>query len=235
MRFAYLTIALAACAGCYDPGDLGDTPYRCSPTYPECPDGYTCQLTSSPDPMNMNKCVRNAGGMTGNPLSLPAKTTLYTGTKTQDPKLMGGCPATDAGNDIGNPSNDANGGGQVMEAICPSGDVDVYEVDLSGEYAVVQVNFAISHGDIDLGLFDAKGNLVQYDNNSNTSVACVSTGSKQTATFYAGVFGAPTSLNCTSGCMTDTGSYSIQVTKSMSPISCSGGAVDMSLLPDLSF
>jgi hypothetical protein len=234
MRFAYL-IALAVCAGCYDPGDLGDTPYRCSPTYPECPDGYTCQLTSAPNPSNQNKCVRNAGSTMGNPLTIP-KTSIYGGNQTPDPALKNGCPANDAGNDLNNPSPDADGGGQVMDAICPSGDVDVFTVTATGQYVKVLVKYNIMYGDLDVGLFDANGNLKQYDNDSTQSVACVATSAKLNGTYYAVVVGAPKSLGCTSNCTTDQASYTLQVTKdATNMLSCGGGGGDMAMPPDLSF
>ena len=39
---AVLLPALLLGASCYNPGDLGPQPFRCSSTNPDCPDNYVC-------------------------------------------------------------------------------------------------------------------------------------------------------------------------------------------------
>jgi hypothetical protein len=253
MRLKYLlactaiaaTTTGAAILGCYAPGDLGPTPYRCYADHPECPDGYECQLTSAPNPKNMNKCVMIGGGMMLN-ITLPTQPTVYMGTMAMSGLTSQNCPSmydndlesTNGGN---NSIGTATGGFDDATthdklAICPAGDLDVYTINVpAGNYVRVKVTYMIRFGDLDVALYDSNGNLAMiggnslYDVDSTNDNACiVTTATAMTGqTYYAVVYGARNSTNST-----DQNSYTLKIDMQTSKtnFTCAGGTPpDMSI------
>src|SRR5258706_7418044 len=139
MRLAYCLAPLVL-VGCYQPGDLGATPYRCSATYKECPDTYICQL--NPNLPNVNRCIFDQSAA-ATPLTL-TKSGHYTGNHVDPGLNANNCPdaADEQGagnNDIAHAAGGFDGGGVEMGlAICPAGDIDVFNINLlSTEFAMV--------------------------------------------------------------------------------------------------
>ena len=45
--FSVLFLGMTAFAGCYNTGDLGPFPYKCSDVAPDCPDNYVCDINNT--------------------------------------------------------------------------------------------------------------------------------------------------------------------------------------------
>lgn len=252
MRANFRTVFLlgAAAAGlttsCYNVGDLGDTPYKCSATYPDCPDGYLCcgvadGVTPCPTPKNMNWCVRSTGGggmMMSGALTIPKPGGAYPNAYLTKPGLT---PSTCPDKDI-EPNNTiaqaTSGYDDNLHSgpfsICPSGDIDVYAINLANQYVRITMNFDIKYGDLDLGLFDANGGLQLSDPDFTNSNACVSSPGPFNGTYYAVVVGAPSSVAPGVGPMNVYSQWKVE--KSSQPLPCGAAPPDMSdVPPDMAF
>ncbi len=206
----YIALALAT-PGCYDTGDLGEAPYKCSKSQPECPDGYVCQ--TAPMPMKTaNRCVK--GGASANPLTIP-KVGLYHGLRKNPQLTVGNCPDRLAGIDpsetLAEAARNFDSGAQFDGlAACPGGDVDVFAVELQpNEYAKVVIHYQIAYGDLDVALYDADGTLLTQDADFTRDDSCVAS-SKPGGPIYAVVAAAPEDQN----------RYWFQVTRGPSQFSC---------------
>lgn len=197
---AIAPIALAALAGCYDPGDLGDAPFKCYDQSPECPDGYVC---------NGKFCVRE--NITKNPLTIQ-KSGTYAGMHV-DPMLDGAnCPDKDV------EPNDAYGRATPLSsdaplanmAICPSGDIDYFKLSTSGQYVRAQITYQVKYGDLDVAIVDANGMVVTADGTAKDN-GCIATNSPLTGDVYIGVVGAEGK---------DQGLYNVVATLSPTSIKC---------------
>ncbi len=216
MRFAYFVPLLVV--GCYNPGDLGDTPYRCSATYPECPDGYVCQLNTNLP--NVNRCVVDTSGSSA-PLTLP-KGGHYSGPHVDPGLNMNNCPdladeqANGGNNDIAHAEAGFDAGGiETNLAICPAKDVDVYSINLQpSEFAMVKISYKINQGDLDIGLFKADGTLLVSDTDFTRDNACVITQSPGVQPLFLAVLG---------GSDSDMNRYDLTITKSTMKNSLSCG------------
>ncbi len=231
MRIAYAVTALltVAAAGCYDPGDLGDTPFKCSATFPDCPDGYTCNLT---DQTNLNRCVRSDAPPPP-PLAIP-KSGVYPNNTTK-PSNIDDSNCADkslepndtiaqatAGFDFGAPTTNV--------VVCPMGDIDVYRIDTVGQYAKVQVQYQIAQGDLGVGIFDQNGTLLVSDPNFMVNNACVTYSKSSSAPLYAVVLGAKNKNGTT-----DENNYTITITKSSTPMTCGTQSTPDMTMPDQGF
>lgn len=211
MRIAYLA-PLLLLVGCYNAGDLGDTPFRCSATYPECPDGYLCQL--NPNLPNVNRCIIDQSG-TAMPITLP-KGGHYNGQHV-DPQLnANNCPDSniEPNNDFAHALAGFDTGPEMNLSVCPAKDVDVYNINLqAGEYAMVKITYPIKSGDLDIGLFKADGTLLVSDTDFTHDNACVVTQSPGIQPLFLAVIG---------GSDGDLNRYDLTVTKNTnkSNLSC---------------
>lgn len=225
--FAFTGLAgFAGFAGCYkiDQGALGDTPYKCSGTYPECPEGYMCVVRTPmmSNPKNLDRCVPiNAGPVVQPPLVIP-KNGLYMGPYTDN--LNGNCPGMDhePNNDFAHATQPLGDSRISKLGICPVGDIDVYALPVNGPTRV-KVFFMVKNGDLDVGIFNEKGDLLTSDGGSanNVNDACVMISSP--GSYYAVVLGAKN----TQGTSTYMNGYELQI----GPGSCD--PPDMAMQPDL--
>ncbi len=230
MRAYACLLGLLLAPGCFQPGDLGDQPFRCGkvgaadPNNPGhtlgeiCPDGYICSLELGQCLVTSNcVCVR-ATGNTSSALAIP-KTSTYSG-----PHMDVGlppCHETDGNNGFQTAFvvGDSTGKFDGLE-ICPAGDVDVYSLNVNpGEYGKFYVTYDIRYGDLDLEILDSKGNRVGIDNDATRNDACITIprgGDTCPCTYYAIVDGAHGAVN----------RYSFQFSKASMPLTCnlsSGG------------
>ena len=197
---AALSVTVVVAAGCYDPGDLGDAPFKCTPDYPQCPDKYVC------DGQN---CVRGSGKMN---VSI-TKSGAYTGPHEQNPMANGNtCPETDANASIGAAIPISDNAPLERLAICPGGDVDYFHGTSDGSYVKVTIKYLVKYGDLDVGLLDKNGKLRETDG-SATDNGCVVSASGVSGDFYIVVKGAAAS---------DVNTYTVQMNLSQSRPSCSG-------------
>ena len=192
---------LAFAPSCYDPS-FGSPGFYChTDDSPACPDGQSC--------VN-GRCI--GGGAFDMAGGIVPKTGSYSGP-TLDPGLSDGakCPdiALEPNDSIANaiPSLntslnlvvDANSPKLQNLAICPTGnnpkanghDSDYYEFDVSTPvYVLVEINYDVKYGDLDVGIFSADGTLVAYDG-SATSNGCIAPPSQLPAgKYYVGIGGA---------------------------------------------
>jgi hypothetical protein len=232
MRFAYaLPLLLSSLTGCYDPGDLGDVPYKCSATFPDCPDNYTCDLTQGSK--TANRCVR--AQMMAAMLTFPTKPSVYMGPTAPNNLNANNCPDMniEPNNDIAHATpNYDTGGQQINLAVCPAGDVDVFLVNTVSNFVKFEINyFDIKQGDLDIVLFKDDGTPLLSDLDAAKSTACVATSTALNGNYYAVVVGAKNAMGGT-----DTNRYSLTVTKDMAKLQCGVQASpDMTMpLPDLS-
>jgi hypothetical protein len=216
MRIAYVLTAFVtvAAAGCYDPGDLGDTPFKCSATFPDCPDGYTCNLT---DQMNLNRCVRT-NLPPPPPLAIP-KSGVYPNTTTK-PANIDDSSCADKSLEPNDTIAQATQGFDNMvppssSVICPTGDIDVYKIDTIGQFAKVEVKYQIAQGDLAVGIFDQNGTLLVSDPNFMVNNACVTYSKSSSQPLYAVVLGAKNKNGTT-----DENNYTITITKSPTVMTC---------------
>jgi hypothetical protein len=227
MRPFACLVALQLLAPACSTGDLGDQPFRCGklgdpdPNNPGhmlgeiCPSGYICSLTLGQCLVTNNcVCVRNSGASPSS-LTIP-KTSRYSG-----PHMNPGippCNETDGNNGFQTAFvvGDSTGKFDGLE-ICPSGDVDVYSLNINaGEYGKLFIGYQIAYGDLDLEILDSKGNVVGIDNDATRDNACVTIprgGDACPCTYYAIVDGGYGAVN----------RYSLQFSKSSMPLTCSLG------------
>lgn len=222
---AALPLSLFALAGCYNPGDLGEKPFKCGKMYPECPDGYICNygLGQCGGSGFVCDCVRT--GVSGPALQIPKEGKMYQGPH-MDPGLQT-CHETDPNNGFQTAFvvGDSTGLYDMLE-ICPGGDIDVYSLNVDpGEYVKVQIKYQITYGDLDLAGFDVNGKIMKgsaMDNDASRDNACIILPKGSTScpcTFYAVVDGAYGAVN----------RYTFQMTKSSSPQSCAVAPPDMAM------
>ena len=222
---------------CYNPGDLGDGPFRCYGGREACPDGYQCELKMGP---MQNYCVRATGGGGGgnmNTLMIP-KTGMYPSKYNPSGLMAGAC-----GDEALEPNNSLQAAQakpflidqQLVSnaAICPADDVDVYGVNLVNQYVKVTLKYQIQYGDLDVAVYDSAGKLVPglIDADAGKNDACIVSGgpvgSAMSNTFYVVVAGAKNALGEAA-----INRYTLKVETPNSRPSCS--PVDMAEPPDLS-
>ena len=117
-------------------------------------------------------------------------------------------------------------------SICPSGDIDVYSVNLANQYVRVSIKYKIAFGDLDLGLFDSSGALQLSDPDFTRDDACIFSTAAYSGTYYAVVVGAPNTISPTVYPMNLYGGFKVE--KSSSPLPCGGSSLDMSDVGDQS-
>ncbi|HZS35523.1 MAG TPA: hypothetical protein VFF06_01790, partial [Polyangia bacterium] len=199
MRITLLLACTAAfAAGCYNP-DTGEVGYYCHPMDdPACPDGTKClpfvNMNATPPRME-SRCQRpiaQAGyDMAG---GLIPKTGVYTGTHQNAMlNLVTDCPdsslepndSPDKALDAPLPTPDMPTAKITKMAICPVGpnpatgnhDVDYFRANTTSFTTASTLNlradvfYDIVYGDLDVGIFDATGNLLASDG-SAVSNAC---------------------------------------------------------------
>jgi hypothetical protein len=228
---------LALVAGCFnvDPNSLGPTPFRCSKMYPDCPDGYICSYAVGQCLVTSN-CVcicadpNNCPTGATSALKIPTSGPPYSGNHL-DPGLAT-CHESDGNNGFQSAFvvGDSTGKFDGLE-ICPSGDVDVYSLNVDpGEYAKVVIGFQIEYGDLDLEVLDSKGNKVGIDNDATHHLnkvpytACIQLPKGSAScpcTYYAIVDGAGGSVN----------RYWFQMTKSSIPPGTPGSPAACNAMP----
>ena len=177
---ALLGLSLVPAAGCYDPGDLGDAPFKCTNDFPECPDGYTCDGT---------RCRKNSGGTTTMPLNITKQMTV---PPTMDPGLdANNCPDKDL-----EPNNDLMHATPIFSnarldnlAVCTAGDVDYFHATASSQYARIIVEYSARSGDLDVARIDSAGNLLETDGSARDN-ACIVSATPLTGDVWIGVVGA---------------------------------------------
>jgi hypothetical protein len=245
-RIALLTLLpLALVAGCWDVGGIGSKPFRCSAMNPQCPDNYYCDLA---DCVVQTKCYCVPMGTAQSPLQaqLDAKKNgaVYSGAHG-DPGLAM-CHETDPFTNLSNPFpvGDSTGTYDGLE-ICPSGDVDVFAVNVNpGENAKVKITYTLSNGDLDLGVFGTDGMLVSgapncdkmdgcpWDVDATHDDACVliPRAAANNTTYYVAVVGAKDAKGNYA-----VNRYQFAMTKSSAPVTCSATPPDMAEPPDLGF
>ncbi|HEX4455725.1 MAG TPA: hypothetical protein VH143_32920 [Kofleriaceae bacterium] len=143
MKALVLIATCAALAACYSP-NLGNEPFACGSAAPLCPDGYSC---------SSGMCVSGGGNVSG----------------------------TDGGNNNGcsdeaiEPNNSYTAAfvtpvaSQKMTftmtglAICPAGDIDVYELTTSADMQTLTaaINYGASGAALDMQILNANGMSVK--------------------------------------------------------------------------
>lgn len=166
MRVAFLVSILLAACNPYDP-DLGDAPFRCGTSAPQCPEGYITQQD-----MAICICVRPGGGDGG----------------TNQPDAGGG--PTDCNDDSSfEPNNrhecaagesaavcESNGGSATPTAIgaaatttnfndmaiCPGSDKDHFRMNIpqAGTDITVTVDFEIGGGELQVDILNSTGSSI---------------------------------------------------------------------------
>ena len=213
MRSLCFTLFLfAPAAGCYSPA-LGQVGFFCHPgDKPACPDGTMCLPYVDPNPPHatQNRCqaaknpalVDMAGGL------IPKQGTPYTGLHTDPglniPEMM--CPDFSLEPNDTQPTAleappalpDQPTPKVTKMAICPTGpsqftgnhDVDFFHLNVPQPSTNLKVDlfYDITFGDLDVGVFDAGGNLIAYDGTAVTN-GCVTKQVTQ-GDYYVAVVGA---------------------------------------------
>ena len=150
---ASISLGLAAAGGCspYSP-DLGERPFQCGETDPPCPNGYTCDTTTTPP-----TCLEVTEGPDAD----------------HTPDGPGG-PCAGVG-DLLEPNNAMNMPTQTSVAdtrqfteyvgttICPADDVDYYFVNVptNGLNVDATVNYAPEMGQVAVQILNMSGVMVQ--------------------------------------------------------------------------
>jgi hypothetical protein len=123
LLFALVTVG-AACTA-YDP-TLPASPFLCGAADPKCPDGYTC---TGMDAMNRPTCVSGDGGG----VTVDAHTSGF--QCADDSAIEGANRNDDVGHAWQTPINESGKTTFPLAglAICPGGDKDTYEVNITQE------------------------------------------------------------------------------------------------------
>ena len=206
------SVAALALGGCYNPGDLGATPFACTPMYPDCPDNYTCQL--NPNLMNLSKCVSSSGGgVMGAMLSVHVDKTgpAYTGPTSELGLSAGRCPASGFNFNLASAFPlDGNTSTPTLY-LCRPDEADVYHVAVAGapQYMRVKVGYPIAAGDLDLAFLDERGAVVDSDGSAHDG-ACLATRGAVSALDLAVVGAGGKATN----------KYTVAAELSATPLSC---------------
>lgn len=235
MRITLFLASAVLVAGCYNP-DNGAVGYYCHPDdNPACPDGTSCKPFMNPmTHTTENRCLAAGGGpgssydMSG---GLIPKTGVFMGTH-QNAMLMtaADCPdsslepndSPDTALDAPAPTPDTPTAKITKMAICPNGprpetgnhDVDYFRANTtsftqSSLTMRVDVFYDIAYGDLDVGIFNADGQLLGSDG-SAVSNACA-TATVSPGIYYVIVVGANN---------TDVNRYDVRIRTYSSPQQC---------------
>ncbi len=196
---APLLLASAVLTGCYNP-DLGPNPYLCASSGKKCPDGYTCQTRG-----NVQVCVKD-----GLPDAAMPDRRILTDAELvpskEGPLYLDGAivkPAKGCKDEQSEPNNSADTATLIPSPgfipnweICYPGDVDQFAIPLElGDRLVVKVKFTHSLGDLDVGLVDPAGRVIDESRSlTNEEIVTVATADKK-GKYVVGVFGFGTATN----------------------------------------
>lgn len=196
---APLLVATALLAGCYNP-DLGPNPFLCASAGKKCPDGYTCQSRG-----NVQVCVRDDIP----DAAMPDRRVLTDAElmpSKEGPLYLDGAivkPSKGCKDDQSEPNNSADKATLIPSPgfipnweICYPGDVDQFAIPLKiGDRLVVKVQFTHSLGDLDVGLVDPAGRVIDESRGlTNEEIVTVAQADKM-GNYIVGVFGFGTATN----------------------------------------
>lgn len=194
-------VLVTSLAGCYDP-DLGDTPFKCSPTFAvDCPEGYSChKIDYGGKTGKVDVCVKVAPPDRGIPdrkVMTDAEILPY----KDGPVFIDGAMVFPAGNCADASSEPNNSAGKATPLatnsalvpgweICYKFDIDQYAFKMkTGQKLTVKAKFSNSKGDLDMAMTDTSGKIVSASRTTSDNEE-VSWTATSDGTFYVGVWGA---------------------------------------------
>lgn len=179
--FFFALVASAAACSPYDP-DLGMSPFICGPAdqNPRCPDGYTCQMTSSGE-----YCL-SAGGMV--PVDSGGNMNCADDSALEPNDSIAQAFQTP----VATTKNTLTFAGL---AICPMGDKDDYSVTITTANQNLEMIIeydAVAGADLQGSILNSGGQAIANASPMGTGMRRAYTPNLPTGVYYASVFG-PTS------------------------------------------
>ena len=204
MRSFTLVITLtlvAGLVGCYDP-EMGDTPFKCSPTYSvDCPEGFFChEINYGGKTGKVHVCVKEAPPDVGVP-DRKIMTDAEILPSKEGPVYMDGAMVFPAGNCADQSSEPNNSAGKATPLatksalvpgweICYKFDIDQFTFKVkTGQKLTVKAKFTHSKGDLDMAMTGTDGKIVS-SSRSETDNEEVSWTATSDGSFVVGVWGA---------------------------------------------
>lgn len=162
--FAAATMAAVANCSSFNP-ELGDAPYLCSAAAPDCPEGYTCQVTQQPAPKDM-ACLREGG-------TLPDAGSGGGFQCADDGQLEPNETVADAHvTDVGTAMTRTFG----PISICPDGDKDLFQINTTAINQGIEVISTWETGmQVNVAILNASGSSINNGiaMGTNAMRACV--------------------------------------------------------------